>query len=319
LLTLILDQVDAGHQLQRLRQFQSLLKMINKKAGLACFLFILSAFFAGCVPHINVPPGLANKGILPLSSTDAFLGSNLFIAREVERSAYLYHFLQSHGAPAAIEIIQERGYDTKLLLFYPKQKSVFVALPDQKELNRQWIVRGPYQVTRLDYRQLQRIQKALKGEPLFHIYGRDYRFQTYNKQEPREIVKLVLPPAPKTTSKKKVKSSKKTGSSKQKAPTITAKKEPEPKEFKPLNVDQQALLMSRGFAERAENGDIIHTVKHENESLELISRWYTSSKKNTQKLQDLNGLPNTPLAVGTRITIPADLVRKTKAMPIDYE
>lgn len=74
--------------------------------------------------------------------------------------------------------------------------------------------------------------------------------------------------------------------------------------------------MSLGFAERASNGDLIHTVRGGNETLRSISKWDTGSEENVTELVKVNSLgASDPLATGTRITIPLNLVRNFKTMP----
>ena len=63
---------------------------------------------------------LTNQGMLPLSSTNAYLGTNLYLARQAENSDILYNFLDSKGAPAAIEIKEADLSYPRRILYYPK-------------------------------------------------------------------------------------------------------------------------------------------------------------------------------------------------------
>ena len=85
-------------------------------------------------------------------------------------------------------------------------------------------------------------------------------------------------------------------------------------EWKPLNSDQQALQMAQGFAERAANGDVIHTVTGESESLEALAEWYTGAPGNAKALAEANGIADgEKLAAGKRIQIPLKMIKQFKA------
>jgi hypothetical protein len=260
--------------------------------------------------------------MLPLSTVDSHVGANLFLAAEMERSSFLFNFLRSRGAPMAIEIIEPSFSPPHLLLFYPKEKEVYAADIQQNENVRQWIVRGPFAIERQDYRQLMGLEASWAGVPVFMIWNREYRF----RQEPRTKVATVLQPIiptprpapPRTPAKKR--------------PVITAAPAPQeppvdpfiaaltnPQMFKPLNSDQQAIALSKGFARRAENGDLLHTVKAESETLKAIAKWYTGNEANAEELAGSSGASTTAgLAVGTEIRIPLSKIKQPKLMPFGY-
>ncbi|MBN8548198.1 MAG: LysM peptidoglycan-binding domain-containing protein [Deltaproteobacteria bacterium] len=268
---------------------------------------LLCVFISACAKgRVEEYPSLANQGILPLSTTNAFVGSNLFIANEAERSPYLYNFLKAKGGPLAIEIIEPKFGAARILMFYPHEREVYAADIQEREYSRQWIIRGPYGIDRKDYRKLGSLDSSMSGAPLFFIRGKLERFK-YEEQpeQPVQVLQPVVPtPVPaKPTPKKKV------------VKKTEVKKAESPGEFKPLNSDQQAIQMSMGYAERASNGDVVHTVKSDTETLESIAKWYTGSTTNAEQLAKANALgAKDPLAIGTRISIPVTLVRNFKIM-----
>jgi len=292
--------------------------------GISLLVFLLTACSSEFEAH---NPGLANRGMLPVSTTDAFLGANLFLSKQMERSTYLYNFLKSRGGPAAIELNIDSGEAPRLVLYYPKSKEVYAAerhfrpVAGQKQPSADWVVRGPYAIERKDFKELERMEATLAGEPVFFVWGKPVRFTktgdspTYLAGIPRisdRAVTPVLPPTPPPTPKPTPKSVKKA------APPL--KEDPDTaliRDFKPLNSDQQALQIAKGYAERAENGDVIHTVKVENETLATIADWYTGAAKNGDEITILNGLASkdVPLVQGARIRIPLILLKKIKSMP----
>lgn len=282
--------------------------------------FILVFAIGACAPKLSQFPSLSNQGILPLSTNNPYLGANLFLSSEFERSSYLFNFLKGRGAPTAIEIVEEGMSRPRLLMYYAREKEVYVGTLEGSGVFKQWIIAGPYAIEREDYRQLQRTATSMIGEASFMYHGRPFQFR-FRPREPLPDLKPTPPPVKTAAAKPKVKK-------KVTAPVITDKGTPEAKqspapqipsqtggEFKPLNTDQQAILMSQGFAERAQNGDVIHTVKKGDETLEAIAKWYTGGA-GVNDLAAANGTQaDVPLAPGTRITIPMKQVKEFKAMP----
>ncbi|NDC38918.1 MAG: LysM domain-containing protein [Proteobacteria bacterium] len=262
---------------------------------------------------------MVNQGLLPLSTTNAYLGSNLFIAEEAQRSRQLFNFLSGRGAPMAIELTEKQGHPPHLLMFYPRDKEVYAAeLADLQTENggrfREWVIRGPYSIERRDYKELARLESSFNGEPLFIIAGRERRFRFEAKEAATEVRTVLVPvlPTPAPTPVKRVKA---------KTP---AKAEDHAKskveELRGLNSDQQALRMAQGFAERAENGDVIHTVLAEDETLARISKWYTGSEALSLAVAAANGLqPGAALSIGMRLQIPLKSVTTDKLMPRDFK
>jgi len=276
--------------------------------SVACALGI----FTACARPTNNFPTLANTGVLPLSTNNPYVGANLYISDEMAKSDYLYRFLRSRGAPTAIEVIQDSFNPTRVLMFYPSDKEVYAADVVDRNRTHQWIIKGPYGIERQDYRSLAALEGAMQGDPVLLVNGKAERFRKAGPPVPPvQVLKPRIPtptPTPAPT-KKPVK-----------RPVIKAPSEkpagPDPKAFKPLNSDQQAILMSQGFAERAENGDVIHTVGGDNETISAIAAWYTGSTANAKAVADLNGSNLTDaLPRGKRIRVPIALLKELKAMP----
>ncbi len=276
----------------------------------------------GLAPEIEREfPGLADRGILPLSTSDPYLASNAFIAKEAETSAYLHNFLKTRGGPMAIEISDSYTSFPHMVMFYPRSRQVYAAervsrkVPGQIAPVREWMVRGPYAIERKDYRELAELDSSMVGEPVFMLRGREVRFTQERpvSPTPEKVLIPVLPPMPQPTPtpvKKRLPP---------KAPIIKVQGEPAitEGEWKPLNSDQQALLMAQGFAERAENGDLWHVVKGDSETLELIAKWYAEPSA-VDEIARVNGLvAGQALLAGTKVRVPLKLLKKLKVMPVE--
>jgi hypothetical protein len=264
-------------------------------------LLTLMLALAQCTPSLEKFNSLANQGILPLSNDNPHIGANLFLAQEAERSGYLMNFLKQRGGPTAIEILTEGRLEPTMILFYPLQKEVYAADLTRDNQSYQWLLRGPFMMERKDYRDLNGMGVAFAAEPIFLIRGQKTRFGA-KPITSNERALLPVVPTPRPTPIKK--------------PTrkvIHSAPEPTPTPFKAMNSDQQALSISQGFAERAENGDLVHLVNGDNEKLDDVVKWYTGSPANASAVAAKNALtPGSALVKGTRIIIPFALVKQFK-------
>lgn len=280
-----------------------------RKLTILSLLLTAWIFYAGCSSSFDTPfQSLIDQGPLPLSSENAFVGSNLFLSQEFARSSNLYNFLKSRGAPQAIELKEKGG--PQMHLFYPSDKEYFTGQLVRDELHYEWVVRGPFKLQRNQYRELVRMNLPFHDEPIFSYQRKPFRF----KLSAAEILALTPTATPTPTrtpviKKKPVKVITKLENDPN-APTPT----PSMEAWKPLTYDQQAIMMAQGFAERSPTGDVIHTVKGEDETMEKISEWYTGSAANAAQIVQLNGLAEgTVLKPGMRIQIPLKSVKQFKA------
>ncbi|RMG40374.1 MAG: LysM domain-containing protein [Candidatus Dadabacteria bacterium] len=276
----------------------------------------LVAILWGCSPaRLKEHPSLINHGILPLSTNNPYVAANILLAREAEKSTYLFNFLKNRGAPTAIEIIQDSFGPTRMLFFYPAEKEVYRATLEQSKNFREWLISGPYQISRQDYRTLASYESSLYGEPLFIIWDKPYRFKYKSKQKFAGVLEPDIPPPPKPRPKRKTRAVKKHVSTGQpveagvSTSSVTV-------DWSKLNTDQKAIFLSKGFAERTANGDLIHRVTREDETLAEIAEWYTKSKLNAAKIAAYNKLsPSAALTPGMQIKIPRTLLKRFKVMP----
>lgn len=62
-------------------------------------------------------------------------------------------------------------------------------------------------------------------------------------------------------------------------------------------------------------GDVLHTVRHPDETLSVVSMWYTGTVRNWPVLQKYNSLPEPKLDLGQDILIPAKMVWRWDPLP----
>ncbi len=271
--------------------------------------------------RIDTYPTLANKGILPLSTTNAYQGANLFLARELERSSYLFQFFKTKGAPTAIEIKERDFLTPQLYLFYYSEKSAYIAELQAQKRSRQWIVRGPYGINREDSRTLHKIGMTIEGTPVFELHNQPYRFTSQQelkiarKLEPE--IPFIPPPTPVPTPEPTPVPL--PGASGPDVPKEPEKPIYEDLDFIPQNLDQQALMLSAGYAKKdTETGDILHTVELSSETITAITAWYTGDAKNLAEVLKANRLMHEiALTPGEIVRVPYTLLTRVKKMPLD--
>ena len=345
--------------------------------ALAPFLLLIFTLLA-CSVNNDPFASLAGKGVLSLSSESPYVGSNLFLATEAYGSSILEEFLDSRGAPSAIQVDQ-LGDNAIMRLYYLDRNEMYMAqaeLDRSAPLRRLWVVRGPYQIPRLERKSLRGLG-ASQGfaAPVFIRNGGVYRYGAPLKgvssaSNPGPVNELYSPPPTPavkyhkaTTKKQKRKIAKQVEPiNDQQAPkteaTIAVRPSlPTPSQVSdgtPLNFDQQALAISAGAgvapkgspetksvqqpplpppslpalpqaeapapgepqAPAPSTNDVIHQVTGGNETLEKVAKWYTGDESQKTSLEVLSGgEDNGVLAKGSKIKVPAAVVKQSEPMP----
>jgi len=280
---------------------------------------LIPLVLSSCSSRLNEYPSLVDKGPLPLSASNPYVGSNLFLADEFSRSDDLFNFLKGRGAPSAIEIL-ESGLDRPAMrMFYTRDKQLYIAELEDSQIARIWIVRGPFAINRQEYKRLPKGGSLGSDEPVFVFEGRQFRFIEPPSAPPTIIaLKAPQPPKPriKTAGKSKVikaQGDTVTGEMKSGDSTATGGSVDS---GPATNLDQQALAMAGRHMEKDADGNLVHTVKKSGQTMKQIVEWYAGSGENADEIASKNGVKTTdPLPVGKKVVIPAVLVRQTKPMP----
>lgn len=274
-------------------------------AGAGCI-----ALAVACAPRSSQFSPLMNQGAIPVSSENPFNASNLFLAKEMEQSVYLYNFLKEKGSPQAIELKGSSPRNPEAHFFYAASNEEYIAQPApkprlSKNTSREWIIIGPFEIDRHHYNDVHKLKDNNYG--VFEIFGRR---EIIGKVPPQGQSKTLQPvfiptPTPRPVVHKKPR---------KKEPVSTdATATAAPSE--PMNFDQQALKEAKENADLDANGDLVHTVKSKSETLQSISQWYTSSSANAKDVAQKNGLPlDAKLNPGAKVIIPSKIVVNPKRM-----
>jgi len=193
----------------------------------------------GCSAATTTFSSLSNQGIVPVSSENPFMGSNLFLAKEMEESSYLYNFLKERGAPQAIALQGEKEEEAQMTMYYSGTHESYSATPqiDPTLRNREWIIRGPYALDRSVYREVSQLPPS--DGAVFEIFGRrEVLGGPVRAAETRVIAPAFVPtPKPKLHRKKR--------KAKTEQPATTESTTTASSGDAPSNFDQEALAEAR--------------------------------------------------------------------------
>ena len=240
------------------------------------------------------------------------MGANLFLAKQMEQSVYLYNFMKDKGAPQGLELKGDNEDEAEAHLFYTSGPEEYIAKPAprkkfarNKDTRREWIIIGPFAIDREHYRAVEQLEKTSGGA--FEIFGRREFLGKSPARGSDETLRPVFIPTPVPT-KAPVKRKKPTSEERIEAAAT-------PNSKGPLNFDQQALKESLEMAPRDGQGDLIHTVIGKTETLQSIAQWYTGKGDNAKDIASKNLLPpDAKLSPGAKVIIPKGLITNPKKM-----
>jgi hypothetical protein len=174
-------------------------KHAHRPAALVWTLSLIVFFVASCASHTSVFYSLTNQGIVPVSSDNPHVGTNLFLAREMEASSYLYSFMKKRGAPQAIELTGTDEKSAELRMFYADKQEGFTATPqfNRQTKTKEWIVRGPYGLDRENYHTLANLRDQRGGA--FEIFGRLEVLGGPARAESSRVLAPAFVPTPRPT------------------------------------------------------------------------------------------------------------------------
>ncbi|MEN9846394.1 MAG: hypothetical protein RIS36_1541 [Pseudomonadota bacterium] len=279
--------------------------------GFAVAVIVCSlATLIACSTQSSKFSSLLNQGIMPVSEENAFMGANLFLAREMEQSVYLYNFMKERGAPQGIELKGDSEVDVEAHFYYTAGPEEYLAKPApeprfnrNQNTRREWIIIGPFAVDKERYREIQQLAQTNGGS--FEIFGRREFLGQHSSPGTQVALRPVFVPTAIPPKKHVVKKKPSVDTS---APFTSNGKEP-------MNFDQQALKEAKDLAPRDSHGDVVHTVASKTETLQSISQWYTSKSTSAAELAKKNGLPeDAKLSPGAKIIVPKNLITNPKRM-----
>jgi hypothetical protein len=221
-------------------------------SSLASLALIAGAVSVGCSTKTPAFEGIANQGIVTVSPQSSFVGANVFLAQEMEGSSYLYNFMRSRGSPQAIELSGTSEMGAQINLFYSREREFYTAVPKlhQQTKTKEWIIRGPYPITREQYPYVSKLNADQGG--VFEIFGRTETFGGAGKTIESRVIAPAFIPTPRPKPIRQVTKSK---SKKDESEKLEAKPTSVPAlgpiiavQGTPINLDQKALMEARSAA-----------------------------------------------------------------------
>ena len=177
--------------------------------------------------------------MIPVSADNPYVGSNLFLAKEMEHSTYLYSFFKAKGAPQAIELSGSED-DPEVKLFYAGKRELYLVKrhTDPRFRTVEWIVRGPYSLNRESYRLVSRLPSDERG--VFEIWGSREFFGGGAIAANHVAIAPAFVPTPRPTPTPRPRAKRRPSSSTDASAHTTPTAVPAP-----MNFDQRALLEAK--------------------------------------------------------------------------
>lgn len=271
-------------------------------------------FLASCSPTITTP-GVSNEGYIPVAANNPYSGANVFLGKEMAEAPILKNFLVKRGSPTAIKVSDKIGAPSELtLLFLPERQTYIASRFRATEKTFDWIIRGPYAMSRKEFLSLSGLIDPNSHEAHFVVDGEDLAL---NLRQPIKTnlpaVKPEVPPPLENKPKEEVKA--------KVVPLLTDEERTllPPHKFITWNTDQRAVYLSKGYSDRGENGDVRHIVAANDETVKKLAEWYTGSEKNGSQIAQINSLRSDQiLTVGSVVVIPGKLLVRALKMPPGY-
>lgn len=225
----------------RYNNYKVAMSKIRRQLNLLLLTIAFLGALSGCSSHHPSFSSVAEKGILPVSRTNPFMGANVFLAHEMEESNYLYSFMRKEGAPSAIRITGRSFTSSTLELFYLQRLEMYRATlqPDLVLGIREWMVQGPFTIDRATYQKLQGLEQTSGG--VFEIFGKREVLDGQLHPTPTRTIQPVFVPTPKP--KKRIRAVSK-GTKKESSGDTSSSATSTALE-NPINFDQQALFEAR--------------------------------------------------------------------------
>lgn len=286
--------------------FSSMRKALRGLAAI-CLVVGTAASLAACAHRNPQFATLHDQGLIPVSRENPYIGSNVYLAAEMEQSTYLYNFFKENGVPQAIEIVGDSEDSAELRMYYAGKNQVYHANPIRKREpdTTEWVIRGPYNLDKNYYRQVSQLSTQPGAQ--FEIWGRRETIGGTGAIAEQRVILPAFVPTPKPARRRETSKPAST-----EGPAISGVYSPGQTT---LTLDQQALLESKENAERSPNGDLIHVVRSPTETLTVIANWYAGSQEHAKKIAEKNNLPvDAKLEPGTRVFIQAELVINPRMM-----
>lgn len=293
------------------------------------YLLVLLIFLTGCSQSLNLNnpyiTRLKNRGPVPLSGNNPYLAANALLIREMEHSAELKGFIKHRGGPSAIQVQKDAFSPLQIDLFYSDKREFY----SMEQTDNTWLISGPYRIDRNKLQELTPIMIFMeKGKPDLSIETNTQETvamqnpQTTNENSKAALNKAAtLPPVslPATSYAEPRKPSVQSPEKPRNIITnkvITAPKEPVvaemPKNIKneqPSDLAGIVKLYGKHSAEMTPKGDLVHYVVYPGETLNIISRWYTFSPNNYERIARVNHITDGTLNTGDTIIVPSYMLK----------
>lgn len=304
------------------------------KSRLVCLL-LLTLLLTGCAtystltnPHIN---RLKNRGPVLLSSDNPYVAANMLLQKLMEDSPEVKGFVEHRGSPSVLEV-SEGLLSPPFVYFYYPDRTEYYTLENDKDF---WVIQGPMKLSDIQSQQLASLTQGIYLPAAATPSAAPLPAEKKNTKEKKTSKTAEKSPGPEyvpleaTPREFSLKESKE---NKEKPADMESRPSPigdlaSGNEKKPAkDADEQIvrdILASEPSpkGEISPKGDLVHYVTQPDETLLLISRWYTYDSGNIGKIARVSGISaKQKLSPGDVIVIPSYMLRnKSRLSPKGLE
>jgi hypothetical protein len=154
-------------------------RIVRHTIGIATLCILV----AGCLTGSSNP--LVGKGPLPLSATNPFLGANQFLGEQLSQGRSIRELFVQRGGPDAIELINRNSFQ---LIYLRYQQTYFADSIDTGAGNNDWMIRGPFTLSRRQFLTVRKLGIFPGAAPIFLVNGRLTNFQLPPQPTPTPTV-----------------------------------------------------------------------------------------------------------------------------------
>ena len=279
------------------------------------------------IPSDSLIQRLKDRGPVLVSIDNPYLAANLLLKQESKHSAALSGFLDTKGLPAAISVSQDFFEPARLKLFYRTEDEQY----DLELLQGLWVIKGP-----------STIHDQAAKDLLASLDSLDSKDVISKSRKPKSSTARTKTIPTKTEIAEKGNTQfvplfdQKSANNDFDSSVEAAKIKPE--ESKPVeivkentttvqsevvaplkttnNIEDLISRFTSSPAETTPRGDIVHYVTSEQETMEIIAKWYTKTPLTLSRIARANKLATSAiLSPGDQIVIPSELVKNKMRLP----
>ena len=280
----------------------------HRNGGAAAVLLVPLLISCSAGGRAGVVGGLQNRGPVALSDENPYLAGNVLVAEKAKESEIVRGFIKHRGVPPAVEVDKDFMAPARIKFYYPESREAYTLeeVPDGTA-----VISGPERMSQAKQKRLIQLTRSLQKAPVLReeSEGAEAAAPVFEPLPtpgaPGASARGTAAPAPGLRPHATTETPGKPRPSAAPTPAGEAIEHREQQVIRELQ--QQG---TQPLAETSPQGDLVHYVTFEGETLSMIARWYTHDRANVGRIIRMNKLKNpNKLSLGDVIVIPSYLVK----------